>query len=69
MAVSYTHLDVYKRQIKSTIFGEEPENLLNEKMDMEAMENPMFCLTNKAKMNGASLLLQEDIRKQIGECL
>ncbi len=55
--------------IKSTIFGEEPENLLNEKMDMEAMENPMFCLTNKAKMNGASLLLQEDIRKQIGECL
>ena len=55
--------------IKSMIFGEEPENLLNEKMDMEAMENPMFCLTNKAKMNGASLLLQEDIRKQIGECL
>ena len=39
--------------IKSMIFGEEPENLLNEKMDMEAMENPMFCLTNKAKMNGA----------------
>ena len=28
--------------IKSMIFGEEPENLLNEKMDMEAMENPMF---------------------------
>ena len=55
--------------IKSMIFGEEPENLLNEKMDIEAMENPMFCLTNKAKMNGASLLLQEDIRKQIGECL
>ena len=51
------------------IFGEEPENLLNEKMDMESMEKPMFCLTNKAKMNGASLLLQEDIRKQIGECL
>lgn len=58
--------------IKSMIFGEEPENLLNEKMDMEAMETTettMFCLTNKAKMNGASLLLQEDIRKQIGECL
>lgn len=47
--------------IKSMIFGEEPENLLNEKMDMGAMENPMFCLTNKAKMNGASLLLQEDM--------
>lgn len=29
----------------------------------------MFCLTNAQKMNGASLLLQEDIRKQIGECL
>ena len=41
----------------------------DQEMDMEAMENPMFCLTNKAKMNGASLLLQEDIRKQIGECL
>ena len=24
--------------IKSMIFGEEPENLLNEKMDIEAME-------------------------------
>ncbi len=55
--------------IKSMIFGEEPENLLNEKLDIEAMENPMFCLTNAKKMNGASLLLQEDIRKQIGECL
>ncbi len=42
---------------------------MNEKLDMEAVENPMFCLTNEAKMNGASLLLQEDIRKQIGECL
>ena len=42
---------------------------MNEKMDMEAIEKPMFCLTNKDKMNGASLLLQEDIRKQIGECL
>ena len=29
----------------------------------------MFCLSNAQKMNGASLLLQEDIRKQIGECL
>ena len=36
---------------------------------METVENPMFCLTNESKMNGASLLLQEDIRKQIGECL
>ena len=55
--------------VKSMVFGEEPENLLHEKLDMEAIENPMFCLTNARKMNGASLLLQEDVRKQIGECL
>ena len=55
--------------VKSMIFGGEPENLLHEKLDIEASENPMFCLTNTQKMNGASLLLQEDIRKQIGECL
>ena len=55
--------------VKSMIFGGEPENLLHEKLDIEAIENPMFCLTNTQKMNGASLLLQEDIRKQIGECL
>ena len=54
--------------VKSMIFGGEPENLLHEKLDIEAIENPMFCLTNTQKMNGASLLLQEDIRKQIGEC-
>ena len=55
--------------VQSMIFGDEPENLLHEKMDMETIENPMFCLTNQSKINGASLLLQEDIRKQIGECL
>lgn len=55
--------------VKSMIFGEEPENLLNEKLDIETMREQMFCLTNAQKMNGASLLLQEDIRKQIGECL
>ena len=55
--------------VESMIFGGTPKNLLNEKLDMEIVENPMFCLTNKSKMNGASLLLQEDIRKQIGECL
>ena len=27
---------------------------------------PMFCLTNETKMNAASLILHEDIRKQIG---
>ena len=28
---------------------------------------PMFCLPNETKMNAASLILHEDIRKQIGE--
>ena len=79
----YLQKDVYKRQdknrgvqlvdmtqiVESMIFGGTPKNLLNEKLDMETVENPMFCLTNESKMNGASLLLQEDIRKQIGECL
>ena len=55
--------------VESMIFGGTPKNLLNEKLNVEAMENPMFCLSNAQKMNGASLLLQEDIRKQIGECL
>ena len=55
--------------IESMIFGGTPKNLLNEKLDMETVENPMFCLTNESRMNGASLLLQEDIRKQVGECL
>lgn len=54
----------------SLIFGSsEPQNMLHEQLNMDEIEQPMFCLTNKAKMNGASLLLQEDIRKQIGECL
>ena len=43
--------------IESMIFGGTPKNLLNEKLDMETVENPMFCLTNESKMNGASLLL------------
>ena len=40
--------------IESMIFGGTPKNLLNEKLDMETVENPMFCLTNESKMNGAS---------------
>ncbi len=30
--------------IESMIFGGTPKNLLNEKLDMETVENPMFCL-------------------------
>lgn len=56
--------------IKSMIFDEGPaKNLLYEKLDLQTVENPMFCLTNESKQNGAGLLLQEDIRKRIGECL
>ena len=42
---------------------------MNEIIKSMIFGDPMFCLTNESKMNGASLLLQEDIRKQIGECL
>ena len=48
--------------IKSMIFGEEAENLLNEKLNVEAMENQCSVFQMHKKMNGASLLLQEDIR-------
>ena len=34
--------------VESMIFGGTPKNLLNEKLDMETVENPMFCLTNES---------------------
>ena len=47
--------------------GEGPSNLLEGKKDINAFSQPMFCLTNDLKQNGASLIIQEDIRKQVGE--
>ena len=34
---------------------------------MVSFTQPMFCITNEERMNGASLILHEDIRKQIGK--
>lgn len=47
--------------------GELPENLFEWEKDVDSFTQPMFCMTNERKMNGASLILHEDIRKQIGE--
>ena len=57
--------DGYERNHKFDGFLVERsgEYLLNHKLDMETIENPMFCLTNENKMNGASLLLQEGYQK------
>lgn len=54
--------------IESMVFGgEEPENLFEWEKDVHSFAQPMFCMTNGAKMNGASLILHEDIRRQVGE--
>ena len=53
--------------MESSIMGEKAQNLLNGDRSAEEFFMPMFCPTNEAKMNAASLILHEDIRKQIGE--
>lgn len=53
--------------IGSEVFGVVPQNLLDGNRDVQDFSQPMFCLTNPMKQNGASLIVQEDIRKQIGE--
>lgn len=57
--------------VGSLLFGEEPVNLLEQKDggDMEEPETPMYCLTNAGKMNGASLILNEEVMKSVGEVL
>jgi hypothetical protein len=47
--------------------GSRAENLLNGEWNALDFDMPMFCLSNESKMNGASLILHEGIRKQIGE--
>lgn len=47
--------------------GEAAQNLLNRDRKAEEFIQPMFCLTNEARINAASLIIYEDIRKQIGE--
>ena len=57
-----------EEMIESMIYGgEPPENLFEWEKDVDSFAQPMFCMTNEGKMNGASLILHEDIRKQIGE--
>lgn len=57
-----------EEMIDSMIYGgEPPKNLFEWEKDVDSFTQPMFCMTNERKMNGASLILHEDIRKQIGE--
>lgn len=65
--------------MSSMLFGEEPVNLLDRnKTDKEQAENqpgmfgaevPMYCLTNAGKMNGASLVINEELMKSVSEVL
>lgn len=57
--------------VGSLLFGEEPVNLLEQKAGRgrEEPETPMYCLTNDGKMNGASLILNEEVMKSVGEVL
>lgn len=57
--------------VGSLLFGEEPVNLLEQKDggDREEPETPMYCLTNAEKINGASLILNEEVMKLVGEVL
>lgn len=57
-----------EEMMDSMVFGgEEPENLFDWEKDVHDFSMPLFCMTNEGKMNGASLILHEDIRKQVGE--
>lgn len=54
--------------ISTMVFGMgEPENLLGKEIDASAFDQPMFCLTNENRMNGAGLILNEDIRRQVAD--
>lgn len=54
--------------ISSMVFGVgEPENLLGKQIDASSFNQPMFCLTNENRMNGAGLILNEDIRRQLAD--
>ncbi len=53
--------------IQEMMYGGSPANLLIGDQSEVSMYQPMFCLTNGEKLNGASLILQEDVMKRIGE--
>lgn len=51
--------------MESMMYGKEPDNLLT--TADRGNGDGMFCLTNGEKMNGASLVLQDDLMQQIGD--
>lgn len=67
----------------SLLFGEEPRNLLDEQEttfldgiapietseEFQIPELPMYCLTNLDKMNGASLVINEELMKSVGKAI
>ena len=54
--------------INTMVYGtDEAENLLGEQIDASAFSQPLFCLINENKMNGAGLILNEDIRRQVAD--
>lgn len=57
-----------EEMIDSMTYGRElPENLFEWEKDVDSFALPMFYMSNEGMMNGASLILHEDIRKQMGE--
>lgn len=73
-------LNSMDEMMNSILFGEEPQNLLdgNKTGDKDQEENrpkmpetefPMYCLTNAGKMNGASLVINEELMRSVGEVL
>lgn len=56
--------------IEAEIFGVRPDNILKGETEPRLDQYPpMYCLTNESINVGASMILQEDIMKQIGEIL
>lgn len=67
----------------SLLFGEEPRNLLDEQetadlgmnvqtentAEFQMQEVPMYCLTNQDRMNGASLVVNEELMKSVGKAI
>ena len=54
-----------QNMMESMMLEKEPENLLDVGPGQSGMG--IYCLTNKDKMNGAGLILQEDLMQQIRE--
>jgi hypothetical protein len=54
--------------INSILYDREAApNLLENHGDVQDMEGTLLCLTNVTGVDGSSMILHEDVRKQIGE--